>query len=226
MQKTPYGTTTPNDEQCVRETTILITAITLYYNFFIPAHANGRTPAEVAKMKSPPWLLPLIKKYREPLNRVTIRKPFLKRHNQLITETTTDIWNKRLTQRTSIIVQIKKQLEEAENLQDALDMDWVQDVPITPHERKTFMKKIEQHMHQQSFEEKKSIKIVKIAQNSFEIIHRNQEHPPAETKLGTVKLLNNRLLIETSTSTKRNALHAFLALLLRSQSKPPRPSQW
>jgi hypothetical protein len=52
----------------------LMNIIVIYYNHFIPAFPDGRTPAEAAGIEAPDWLKPLIQQYKEPLDKQAVQE--------------------------------------------------------------------------------------------------------------------------------------------------------
>jgi len=90
----------------------IMDAITVYWNFFVPAFPDGRTPAEAAENNHPFWMEPLLAKYKEKLHMPAVRIHFLDRINEVTEEILSELNEGLTTPRTQAIAELIEGLEK------------------------------------------------------------------------------------------------------------------
>lgn len=228
-------------EMELEATKALLNIIMLYYNFFIPAFPDGRTPAEAASMEVPEWLKPLIQQYKEPLDKQAVQEFTGDRIARLTVEIMSEIQkNGAPTRRCEAILKIVEasiqalsegaflpsseppQREEEVTPQSLKDVKFV--IPFTTVYRvsnvKKCRRKIRQHMEQEhDFDSSgRRIEIHKDApqKGAEAFLVLSYDKSGIGTKLGSMGLIphQNGLLIHSLSAARHNALRGFLKKLL------------
>ena len=216
----------------------IMDAITLYWNFFVPAFPDGRTPAEAAEKSPPPWMQSLLAKYKEKLDIPAVRIHFLDRINEITGEILSELQEGLSTPRTQAIAEIMEGLEKhGPPEQDLKKTLWEQTsaskhkpafgkpsklpaitIPYVSLYRVRDARKarsiLREYSRRKASTEKGSCHIKEDrSEGSFTIYEWTGT---IGVRLGTLSFLpQGGLFIGSLTSTRMNALHKFLTELMK-----------
>lgn len=213
-----------------------IDAITAYWNFFIPAFPDGRTPAEVAMVEAPSWMRPLLAKYKEPLDKLATQISPADRVNEITGEILSELQKGTATPRTQAIKEIIKmmakhgssgRIEKRSSRRPVITPKSGSEkpfelptviIPFASLYKAANVKKVRRILREYS----------RLESHKQEGNYIVREEPDATSfavyqwklnigvRLGTISFLpEGRLLVGSLTSTRRNALHKFLANLIK-----------
>jgi hypothetical protein len=90
----------------------IIEAIRVYWNFFIPAFPDGRTPAEAAGVKAQSWMQPLLATSKERLDKLAVEIHPMDRHSEIVGQILDELERGLPTPRAATINKIIEGLEK------------------------------------------------------------------------------------------------------------------
>jgi hypothetical protein len=214
----------------------IIEAIRVYWNFFIPAFPDGRTPAEVAGVKARSWMQPLLATGKERLDKLAVRIDPMDRHSEIVGEILSELERGPSTPRTVTINKIIEGLKKYGSAEQSscglrrprttpkhgsssgepLGLPTIQ-VPLASvfavRNVKKARRKLREYSHEPPAEARGRDVVEDPRDGSFAVYQRTGR---IGVRLGTISFLpDGRMFVGSLTSTRKNALQRLLTELMK-----------
>jgi hypothetical protein len=215
----------------------IIEAIRVYWNFFIPAFPDGRTPAEVAGVKARSWMQPLLITGKERLDKLAVEIHPMDRHSEILGQILSELEGGSSTPRTVTINKIMEGLKKygsAEQLsrrsprgprttpkhgfspEEPLELPTIR-VPLASvfavRNVKKARRKLREYSRMSHAEARGHDVVEDPHDGSFAVYERTGR---IGVRLGTISFLpDSRVFVGSLTSTRKNALQRLLTELMK-----------
>jgi len=220
----------------------IMEALRVYWNFFIPAFPDGRTPAEAAGVKARSWMQPLLATGKERLDKLAVEIHPMDRHSEIVGQILDELERGRPGPRTVTINKIMEGLEKygpAEqspwrsprrlrttpkhgfSSEEPLGLATIR-VPLASVLAVRNVKKARRKLREYSRKSHAEARGHDVAEDphdgSFAVYERTGR---IGVRLGTISFLpGSRMFVGSLTSTRKNALQRFLTELMKGDLIP------
>jgi len=220
----------------------IIEAIRVYWNFFIPAFPDGRTPAEVAGVKARSWMQPLLATRKERLDRLAVEIHPMDRHSEIVGQILSELERGSSAPRTVTINKIMEGLKKygsaeqsswrsprvprttpkhGSSSEEPLELPTIR-VPLASvfvvRNVKKAQRKLREYSRKSHAEARGHDVVEDPRDGSFAVY---QQTGRIGVRLGTISFLpDSRMFVGSLTSTRRNALQRFLTELMKGDLIP------
>jgi hypothetical protein len=220
----------------------IIEAIRVYWNFFIPAFPDGRTPAEVEGVKARSWMQPLLATGKERLDTLAVEIHPMDRHSEIVGQILSELERRQSTPRTVTINKIMEGLKRYGSAEQSpwrsprrprttpkhgslseepLELPTIK-VPLASvfavRNVKKTRRKLREYSRRSHAEARGHDVVEDPRDGSFAVYERSGA---IGVRLGTISFLpDGRMFVGSLTSARKNALQRFLTELMKGDLIP------